>query len=114
MVAGEPWTDERIAVDRARMLRRLGRHAEAIDAFERCWSLNGWDEESAWAMYRAACSWLSLDEPERAEEAAAAGFARHAGMPELAWLAGYAAWRGRRFRQAVRWARWANRSGRPS
>lgn len=29
----EPWTTERIAVDRAHMLRRIGRHAEAADAW---------------------------------------------------------------------------------
>ena len=33
VVAGEPWTGERIAVDRARLLRRIGRHRDAEAAW---------------------------------------------------------------------------------
>ena len=34
-------------------LAGLGRHEEAIAAFRTCAGLKGWDEEGAWAMYRA-------------------------------------------------------------
>lgn len=86
-------------------LAGLGRHQEAIAAFRVCANLNGWDEESAWAMYRAAECLLKLDRPVEAIEACAAGMAKHAGMAELPWLAGYAAWHAGRPAQAVYWAR---------
>ncbi len=86
-------------------LAGLGRHDEAIVAFRVCASLNGWDEESAWAMYRAAECLLKIDRPAEAIEACAVGMARHAGLGELPWLAGFAAWRAGRPAQAVYWAR---------
>ena len=94
-------------------LANLGRHEEAVVAFERCWALRGWDEEGAWAMYRAANAWVALGRPEKAVEAAAAGMARHAEMAELPWLAAYAAWRQGEPAQAVRWARIAADLGVP-
>jgi tetratricopeptide (TPR) repeat protein len=83
----------------------LGRKDEAIAAFERCWALKGWDEEGAWAMYRAARCWLDLGDRDRAIEACAAGMARHAGLAELPWLAAFACWQAGRDAQAVHWAR---------
>jgi tetratricopeptide (TPR) repeat protein len=83
----------------------LDRHEEAIAAFRACASLNGWDEEGAWAMYRAAECLLKLGRPGEAIEACAAGMARHAGLAELPWLAAYAAWQADRPAQAVYWAR---------
>ncbi|HEU5433709.1 MAG TPA: glycosyltransferase, partial [Thermomicrobiales bacterium] len=56
-------------------LETLGRREEAIAAWEQCWSLKGWDEEGAWAMYRAARCWLELKNHDRAIEACAAGMA---------------------------------------
>lgn len=86
-------------------LAGLGRHDEAIAAFRVCASLDGWDEEGAWAMYRAAECLLKLERPVEAIEACAAGMAKHAGLAELPWLAGYAAWHAGRPAQAVYWAR---------
>lgn len=86
-------------------LSGLNRHDEAIAAFRVCASLNGWDEEGAWAMYRAAECLLKLDRPVEAIEACAAGMARHAGLAELPWLAAYASWQANRPAQAVYWAR---------
>jgi hypothetical protein len=88
-------------------LAGLGRHDEAIAAFRRCASLNGWDEEGAWALYRAAECFLSLDRPGDAVETCATGMARHAGLAELPWLAAYASWQAGRPAQAVYWARQA-------
>jgi tetratricopeptide (TPR) repeat protein len=85
-------------------LAGLGRLDEAIAAFRRCASLKGWDEEGAWAMYRAAECLLKLDRPAEAVEACAAGLARHAGLAELAWMAAYASWHANRPHQAVYWA----------
>jgi tetratricopeptide (TPR) repeat protein len=86
-------------------LAGLERHDEAIAAFRVCASLGGWDEEAAWAMYRAAESLLKLGRPADAIEACAVGMARHAGLAELPWLAGFAAWQAGRPAQAAHWAR---------
>lgn len=83
----------------------LERHEEAVAAFRACADLNGWDEEAAWAMYRAAESLLRLGKPREAIAACAAGMAHHAGMAELPWLAGYAAWQAGLPAQAAYWAR---------
>ncbi len=86
-------------------LAGLERHEEAIVAFRACAELRGWDEESAWALYRAAESLLALGRPVDAIESCAEGMSRHAGLGELPWLAAYAAWRANRPEQAVYWAR---------
>jgi tetratricopeptide (TPR) repeat protein len=88
-------------------LAGLGMHEEAVGAFLKCAGLNGWDEEGAWAMYRAAESLLKIDRPAEAIEACATGMAKHAGLAELSWLAAYASWQANRAAQAVYWARHA-------
>lgn len=88
-------------------LSGLERYDEAIAAFRVCSSLDGWDEEGAWALYRAAECLLKLDRPAEAVEACAAGMARHAGLAELPWLAAYASWHAGTPAQAVYWARQA-------
>ncbi len=86
-------------------LAGLGRHDEAIGAFRVCAGLDGWDEEGAWAMYRAAESFCKLDRPDDAVEACADGMKHHAGLAELPWLAAYASWQSGRPAQAAYWAR---------
>jgi hypothetical protein len=86
-------------------LAGLERQEEAIAAFRTCANLGGWDEEGAWAMYRAAECLLQLSRPAEAVEACVAGMARHAGLAELPWLAAYACWHADRPAQAVYWAR---------
>ena len=86
-------------------LTGLGRHDEAIAAFRHCASLSSWDEEGAWALYRAAECLLKLDLPGDAVECCAMGMARHAGLAELPWLAAYASWQANRPAQAVYRAR---------
>ncbi len=88
-------------------LAGLERHEEAVAAFRACAELRGWDEEGAWALYRAAESLIALGRPVGAIEACAAGMSRHAGLGELPWLAAYAAWQADRLQQAVYWARLA-------
>jgi tetratricopeptide (TPR) repeat protein len=85
----------------------LGRHREAIAAFEACAALRGWDEEAGWAMYKAACCWLALDDPVRAVDCCARGMALCPAMAELPWLAGFASWKLGRHQQAVHWSRMA-------
>lgn len=83
----------------------LERHEEAIAAFRACAARKGWDEEGAWAMYRAAECLIKLGRAEDAIEACATGMARHAGLAELPWLAAYASWQAGRPAQAAYWAR---------
>lgn len=86
-------------------LAGLGRHEEAVEQFRACTALRGWDEESAWAMFRAAECLLALGRPTDAVDACATGVSRHAGLAELPWLAAFASWRAGLPAQAVYWAR---------
>jgi glycosyltransferase involved in cell wall biosynthesis len=88
-------------------LKNLGRHAEAIAAYDACAALRGWNEESAWACYRAAECLCQLERYAEALDRCGLGLARHAGIAELAWLAGFAAYRLGNSAQAVYWARLA-------
>jgi tetratricopeptide (TPR) repeat protein len=85
-------------------LQNLQQYAAAIDAYTRCAALRGWNEESAWACYRAAECYCILELWQSAIDACADGLARHPGIAELAWLAAYAAWKGGWSDQAVQWA----------
>jgi tetratricopeptide (TPR) repeat protein len=86
-------------------LKNLDRNAEAVAAYDACAALRGWNEESAWACYRAAECLCRLDRFRDAIERCALGLARHAGVAELAWLAAFAAYRLGDAAQAVYWAR---------
>lgn len=92
-------------------LSNLGRYEEAVAAFDRCAALRGWDEESAWACYRAAEALCRLGRPFEAVDRCAAGLARHAGIAELAWLAAYASYQMGKVEQAACWARLATVHG---
>jgi tetratricopeptide (TPR) repeat protein len=85
-------------------LQHLGQIDEAIKAWKTCTSLRGWDEEGAWACYRRAQCHVGRAEWDSAIEACAEGLAVHAGIGELAWLAGFAQWRAGRHEQATWWS----------
>jgi tetratricopeptide (TPR) repeat protein len=86
-------------------LHGLGRLEEGADAFRRCAALRGWNEEAAWACYRAAECHCALGRWDDAVDACGLGLARHAGIGELAWLAGFASWRKGDAGQAIWWGR---------
>lgn len=88
-------------------LKNLGRFREAISSYRQCTELRGWDEEAAWACFRAAQCHEELGEFEDMLDVLSWGLARHAGLAELPWYAAYAASRLGRHRQAVYWARLA-------
>jgi tetratricopeptide (TPR) repeat protein len=93
-------------------LEGLGRREEAADAFLRCVARRGWDEEAAWASYRAAALLVfHLGRHEEAIDVCAAGLARHPGIAELPWIAGIAAQRLGRHEHAVHWAELARVHG---
>lgn len=85
-------------------LASLGRTREAIDAFERRAELQGWDEEGAWACYRAAMLWTGMGQHERALRLAVQGLGIHAGIAELAWVAALCCYRLNRDAHACTWA----------
>ena len=87
--------------------RNLREHEQAVAAYDRCAALKGWDEESAWACYRAAECLCALERYEDALNRLTVGLARHAGIAELAWLAGFVCYRLGRDAQAVYWAQMA-------
>jgi len=84
--------------------QQLGDHAAAIDAFRTCAELGGWEEEGAWACYGAAESCCSLRRWGDAVRFCAAGLAIRPATAELAWLAGFAAYKGLCFVDAVAWS----------
>jgi len=93
--------------------KNLGRLKEAINAYNRCWSLNGWDEESAWCQYRAAECHISLKEYRQATEACTKGMLRHPGIAELPWLAGWCSFQIGDVKKALYWSMMAASLGYP-
>jgi tetratricopeptide (TPR) repeat protein len=99
------------APDNARAWYYLGESYMGLDdlesarfAFETCAEYSGWNEEAAWSRYRCADIACRQGRFDDAIEHAALGLTKHAGLAELAWIAGIAAFRARRFDQAIHWA----------
>jgi len=87
--------------------RNLRENEQAVAAYDACAALRGWDEESAWACFRAAECLCALERYEAALDRLCAGHARHAGMAELTWLAGFVCYKLGRDVQAIYWAQLA-------
>ena len=89
----------------------LGEYAAAIDAYRACAELGGWAEEGAWACYRAADCCCKLGRWAEAIHFCAAGLAIRPATAELAWLAGFAAYKAGRHEDAVAWSHMAIANG---
>jgi tetratricopeptide (TPR) repeat protein len=89
----------------------LGEYAAAIDAYRTCAELGGWAEEGAWACYRAADCCCKLNRWAEALSFCAAGLAIRPATAELAWLAGYAAYKAGRLEDAIAWSNMAIANG---
>ncbi|HEX5499131.1 MAG TPA: tetratricopeptide repeat protein, partial [Thermomicrobiales bacterium] len=85
-------------------LQALRRYEEAIDAYDRCASLPGWDEEAAWACFRSGQCYLALGKYKQAIDVCARGMTLHSGLPELPWLAGYIAYKAGDYQKAIYWS----------
>lgn len=85
----------------------LGQYAAAIDAYRACAALGGWNEEGAWACYRAAECCCALQRWGEALEFCARGLAIRPATAELAWLAGFAAYSAKRYEDAIAWSNMA-------
>jgi cytochrome c-type biogenesis protein CcmH/NrfG len=90
--------------------RNLGDLPGAISAYERCAALRGWNEESAWACYRAAECSGTLKLWSQAIEFCCKGLDRDASVGELAWLAGFACYQLGRYHDALAWSAMASAS----
>ena len=88
-------------------LHDLRRYEEAIESFRACAALRGWNEEGAWACYRAADCYFSLKRWVEAIDMCAQGLAIRPATAELAWLAGYAAFNAKRYEDAIAWSNMA-------
>lgn len=86
--------------------KNSGDFLRAVEAYDACAALRGWNEESAWACYQAADLLSKLGKFQDAIDRCTVGLARHAGIAELAWLASYINWYklGDHY-QAIYWAR---------
>jgi tetratricopeptide (TPR) repeat protein len=89
----------------------LGEYAAAIDAYRTCAELGGWAEEGAWACYRAAECCCKLHRYGEAIHLCAAGLALRPATAELAWLAGFAAYKLGRHEDAIAWSHMAIANG---
>ncbi len=83
----------------------VGEMPSAIEAFRRCSEIKFWDEEQAWACYRAGWCCMRANRLQDAYDFAIKGIGIHPGISELAWLAGIACNKMARHMQAVCWAR---------
>lgn len=84
--------------------KNIGNLKTALAAYDLRAQLRGWNEESAWACYRAAECCIALGNLEDAIDRCARGLALHSGIAELAWLAGWCNYKLRRYEQAIHWA----------
>jgi len=85
----------------------LRQYAAAIDAYRACAALGGWAEEGAWACFRAAECYCALERWSEAIETCARGLAIRPATSELAWLAGWAAYKAKRYEDAIAWSNMA-------
>ena len=85
--------------------KNLNQLQSAIAAYEQCWQLNGWDEESAWCMFRAAECYVSLNNLTKAIECCAKGLGRHPAIAELPWLAGWCSYKMGHYDKAIAWCK---------
>jgi len=92
-------------------LQSLKKHEEAIAAFRACADLRGWNEEGAWACYRMAECFCTLKRWSDAIDACAYGLSIRPATAELAWLAGYACYKLKRYEDAIAWSNMAMVNG---
>ncbi len=92
-------------------LMGLDLRQEAINAFLECAKLDGWNEERAWAAYRAAELYCRATQFENAVKICGYGLSLHAGFCELPWLAAFCSYKLGRFEQAVYWSHMAISTG---
>lgn len=84
---------------------------KSIQAYKRCYDLNGWDEESAWSCFRMAECFVALNKFREAADVCMDGLKRHSGISELHWMAGWCEYKCGRYQKAVFHAKYAIAGG---
>lgn len=84
---------------------------KAIAAHWRCADLSVWDEQGAWACYRAAVCLVEKGDFKGALNACMRGLTIHAGVAELAWYAGWICHQMNQPMNALAWANMARANG---
>ncbi len=87
--------------------RNLGNFELATSSYDACSALRGWDEEAAWACFRAGECLCAMERYGEALDRLHTGLSIHAGIAELAWFAGFVSYKMGRDQQAVYWSRLA-------
>ncbi len=95
----------------AESYRNLCQWQQAVELYARCYELDGWNEESAWACYLAATCCAKQDNHRASLAWCVKGLGRHAGIAELAWLAAFSCYQLGRDREACIWAELATARG---
>lgn len=98
-------TDPRWHFYLAESYRNAGFLTEAGNSYEACAALKGWDEEAAWACFKAAEIRGMLGDRSRAIQLCTEGLGHHPGMAELAWLAAFHSFYLGKMLHAIHWAR---------
>lgn len=86
-------------------LEGLERWDKAIECYSARSRLGGWDEEAAWACFRAAHCCTMIDDYAAGVQFSARGLGILPTMAELAWMASYCNYKARNWRHAIAWAR---------
>jgi tetratricopeptide (TPR) repeat protein len=86
-------------------LEGLERWEKAIQSYSARSKLGGWDEEAAWACFRAAHCCTMIGDYAEGVRFSARGLAILPTMAELAWMASYCNYKDRNWRHAIAWAR---------
>lgn len=85
----------------------LGERNQAMRWFAEAAIRSDWDEERAWSWYRLATLRANDGDYRSSIGACTNGLAAHAGVAELAWLAGWCCVQLHEWYQAIRWERMA-------
>ncbi len=88
-------------------LEDLKKHSEAVDAYRRCATLDGWAEQAAWACYKGASCLSQIDDYQEAIQLCAFGLGKQPSFPELAWLAGFCCYQLGEYSNAICWEQMA-------
>jgi tetratricopeptide (TPR) repeat protein len=85
----------------------IGEWQKALDAYDKCASMQGPPEEKAWACFRAAICCEQLKRPDEGLKECIKGMEIDAKMAELQWMAGVMCVRLNRLDDAIAWSNMA-------
>jgi glycosyltransferase involved in cell wall biosynthesis len=90
--------------------KNAGMPEKAVGAYHRCWEMNGWDEEGAWACYKQAVCYADMGKYQEGLEAICRGLARNP-VGDLLWYAGWLCYRMGLYKKAIYWSQLSLQAG---